>query len=43
MRAIREDRFYVLPEEDAWLDACAARLEDIRLRRNPTLAIPGAG
>jgi short-subunit dehydrogenase len=38
--AIREDRFYVLPEEDAWLDACRVRLEDIRLRRNPTLAIP---
>jgi NAD(P)-dependent dehydrogenase (short-subunit alcohol dehydrogenase family) len=40
--AIREDRFYVLPEEDAWLDACRVRLEDIRLRRNPTLAIPGS-
>ena len=38
--AIREDRFYVLPEEDAWLDACQVRLDDIRLRRNPTLAIP---
>jgi len=43
VRAIREDRFYVLPEEDPWLGACAARLEDIRLRRNPTLAVPGGG
>jgi NAD(P)-dependent dehydrogenase (short-subunit alcohol dehydrogenase family) len=43
VRAIREDRFYVLPEQDPWLGACAARLEDIRLGRNPTLAVPGAG
>ena len=43
VRAIREDRFYVLPEDDPWLGACASRLEDIRLGRNPTLAVPGAG
>jgi NAD(P)-dependent dehydrogenase (short-subunit alcohol dehydrogenase family) len=43
VQAIREDRFYILPEADPWLAACAARLEDIRLRRNPTLAVPGAG
>jgi NAD(P)-dependent dehydrogenase (short-subunit alcohol dehydrogenase family) len=42
VRAIREDRFYVLPEDDPWLAACEARLEDIRLRRNPTLAVPGS-
>ena len=43
VRAIREDRFYVLPEgDDPWLGACDARLEDVRLRRNPTLAVPGA-
>jgi NAD(P)-dependent dehydrogenase (short-subunit alcohol dehydrogenase family) len=41
VRAIREDRFYVLPEEDPWLEACRARLEDIRLGRNPSLAVPG--
>jgi len=43
LRAIREDRFYVLPErDDPWLGACDARLEDVRTRRNPTLAVPGA-
>jgi NAD(P)-dependent dehydrogenase (short-subunit alcohol dehydrogenase family) len=40
VRAIREDRFYVLPDEDPWLAACQVRLEDVRLRRNPTLAVP---
>ena len=35
---IREDRFYLLAEEDTnWDFACKPRLEDIRLRRNPTL------
>ncbi|HVH06816.1 MAG TPA: SDR family NAD(P)-dependent oxidoreductase [Myxococcota bacterium] len=38
--AIREERFYVLPEDDPWLAACEVRSEDIRLRRNPTLAVP---
>lgn len=43
VRAIREDRFYILPEgDDPWLGACDARLEDVRARRNPTLAVPGA-
>jgi NAD(P)-dependent dehydrogenase (short-subunit alcohol dehydrogenase family) len=41
VRAIREDRFYILPEESVWLDACGTRLDDIRLGRNPTLAVPG--
>lgn len=35
---IREDRFYLLAEEgSSWERACHTRLEDIRLRRNPTL------
>lgn len=35
---IREDRFYLLAEEGtSWDRACQTRLEDIRLRRNPTL------
>jgi NAD(P)-dependent dehydrogenase (short-subunit alcohol dehydrogenase family) len=42
VRAIRDDRFYILPDEDPWLAACRSRLEDIRLGRNPTLAVPGA-
>jgi NAD(P)-dependent dehydrogenase (short-subunit alcohol dehydrogenase family) len=42
VRAIREDRFYVLPDEDPWLAACEMRLEDIRMRRNPTMAVPGS-
>jgi NAD(P)-dependent dehydrogenase (short-subunit alcohol dehydrogenase family) len=43
VRAIREDRFYVLPDaDDPWLAACDARLEDVRARRNPTFAVPGA-
>ena len=38
MGGIREDRFYLLAEEDTnWDFACKTRLEDIRLRRNPTL------
>ena len=41
--AIRTERFYVLSDEgDPWRQACNVRLEDIRLGRNPTLAIPGA-
>jgi NAD(P)-dependent dehydrogenase (short-subunit alcohol dehydrogenase family) len=42
VEAIREDRFYVL-SEDAWRRSCDARLEDLRLARNPTLAPPLAG
>jgi NAD(P)-dependent dehydrogenase (short-subunit alcohol dehydrogenase family) len=41
LAAIREDRFYVLPpEDDPWMETCRRRLDDIRLGRNPTLAIP---
>jgi len=39
--AIRENRFYIL-SNDAWRDACNVRLEDIRLARNPTFAVPGS-
>jgi NAD(P)-dependent dehydrogenase (short-subunit alcohol dehydrogenase family) len=39
VRAVRENRFYILAE-DAWIDACHTRLDDVRLRRNPTFAIP---
>jgi NAD(P)-dependent dehydrogenase (short-subunit alcohol dehydrogenase family) len=38
---IRENRFYIL-SEDGWRDACNVRLEDIRLARNPTFAVPGS-
>lgn len=42
--AIRADRFYVLCEPGGnWSAACDARLEDIRLRRNPTFAVPATG
>ena len=38
--AIASDRFYVVPAQPNIEDAIALRLEDIRLRRNPTLAPP---
>jgi NAD(P)-dependent dehydrogenase (short-subunit alcohol dehydrogenase family) len=40
LRAVREDRFYVLSDADAWRRACESRLEDIRLGRNPTFVPP---
>jgi NAD(P)-dependent dehydrogenase (short-subunit alcohol dehydrogenase family) len=40
--AIREERFYILAEEE-WRRACETRLDDIREGRNPTLAPPGVG
>ncbi|MDG2333305.1 MAG: SDR family NAD(P)-dependent oxidoreductase [Myxococcota bacterium] len=41
IEAIYENRFYVLaPEGNSWRDACNTRLEDIRLARNPTNALP---
>ncbi len=41
IEAIRENRFYVLaPEGNPWRAACDVRLEDIRLARNPTHAVP---
>ena len=38
--AIRSDRFCIVPAQPNIEDAVALRLEDIRLRRNPTLAPP---
>jgi NAD(P)-dependent dehydrogenase (short-subunit alcohol dehydrogenase family) len=41
---IREDRFYLLAEEGtSWDHACRTRLDDIRLRRNPTLGAVSGG
>lgn len=40
LRAIREDRFYVLSDDVAWRRSSEARLEDVRLGRNPTFAPP---
>ncbi len=40
LSAVKEDRFYVLSDADAWRKSCATRLEDIRLVRNPTFAPP---
>jgi len=39
LRAIREDRFYVL-SEDSWRELANGRCEDVRLARNPTLRVP---
>ena len=39
LRAIREDRFYVLSDDD-WRRIAETRCEDLRLARNPTLRIP---
>ena len=40
VEGIREDRFYLLAEEGtSWDAACRTRLDDIRLRRNPTLGV----
>ena len=40
LRAIKEDRFYVVSDDEAWRRSCASRLEDIRLARNPTFMPP---
>jgi hypothetical protein len=38
--AIRTDRFYILSSESgSWRASCEARLDDIRLGRNPTLQV----
>ena len=43
LEAIRTDRFYILSgEEDGWRQACNARLENIRLGRNPSFVTPAA-
>jgi NAD(P)-dependent dehydrogenase (short-subunit alcohol dehydrogenase family) len=38
--AIREDRFYVLSDGDAWRRSAHSRLEDVHLGRNPSLVPP---
>ncbi|MFK7898810.1 MAG: SDR family NAD(P)-dependent oxidoreductase [Myxococcota bacterium] len=36
-QGIQDDQFYLLADEDtSWITACHTRLDDIRLRRNPT-------
>ena len=41
LQAIKDQIFYVLPPSDnPWRDTANARLEDIRLERNPTFAPP---
>jgi NAD(P)-dependent dehydrogenase (short-subunit alcohol dehydrogenase family) len=40
LRAVKEDRFYILSDGEAWRRACDTRLEDVRLARNPTFAPP---
>ena len=39
LQAIRDNRFYIL-SQDVWRQMCDARLEDIRLARNPTYVAP---
>ncbi len=40
-QGIRDERFWLMPDAgDPWVTACETRLEDIRLRRNPTFATP---
>ena len=41
LQAVKDDAFYILPpEENPWTATANTRLEDIRLRRNPTFAPP---
>ncbi|MGA8005600.1 MAG: SDR family NAD(P)-dependent oxidoreductase, partial [Burkholderiales bacterium] len=41
--AVENDTFYIVPVQPDIEDALARRLEDIRMRRNPTIVPPGAG
>jgi len=41
--AVKSDTFYIVPVQPDIEDALARRLEDIRMRRNPTIVPPGAG
>ena len=47
VRAIRDERFYVLSDDAVWRRLCDQRLDDVREGRNPSLALPvpepGAG
>ena len=41
VQGVRDDRFWILPPgDDPWLETCRRRLDDIRLGRNPSLAVP---
>jgi short-subunit dehydrogenase len=40
LRAVKEDRFYVLSDDDVWLRSAHARLDDVRAGRNPTFVPP---
>lgn len=40
LRAVKEDRFYVLSDAEVWRRSSETRLEDIRLGRNPTFMPP---
>jgi NAD(P)-dependent dehydrogenase (short-subunit alcohol dehydrogenase family) len=40
VRAIHDDRFYILSEDEFWQRTCHSRLEDVRLGRNPAFAAP---
>ncbi|HEV7732383.1 MAG TPA: SDR family NAD(P)-dependent oxidoreductase [Candidatus Binatia bacterium] len=43
LSAVLENRFWILSKEGGtWRASCDARLEDIRLGRNPTLSVTGA-
>ena len=39
-RGIREERFWLLSEDELWRGICNTRLDDIRDAREPTLAVP---
>lgn len=41
VEAMRSDLLYIVPVQPDIDAAVALRLEDIRLRRNPTMAAPG--
>jgi NAD(P)-dependent dehydrogenase (short-subunit alcohol dehydrogenase family) len=40
LEAIREERFYILSEEEAWRKTTEARLDDVREGRNPSFVPP---
>jgi len=40
VRAIRDERFYILSEDALWRGLCNQRLDDLRDARNPTFALP---
>lgn len=43
VRAIREESFYILSEDETWRGICNRRCEDILAGRDPSLALPDAG